>query len=514
MARTQASIVLLEKFIQATRESGYRTTTSAIAELVDNAVQAAATEVRIHIERNGEADNSLRVAVIDNGSGMTPTTLREALRFGGSSRFNDRGGLGRFGMGLPNASLSQARRVDVFTWRSARTPIWSFLDVDEIIRGNIKHIPEPERASPPQWVAKPRTRSGTIVVWDRCDRLDHRRASTVERKLRALLGRMFRYFLWDGVKITINGEEVRSIDPLFLSSESAVSGATAFQDAWECEVRASSNGASVEMGVARVRFSELPVYKWQHLSNEEKRRLGVTNGAGFSIVRAGREVDYGWFFTGAKRRENYDDWWRAEIQFEPALDEAFGITHTKQQIQPQPHLIESLQPHIEPIARVLNSRVRRAHRLVHNSQFSRPIEQIAQRRERELQPLPPRRPTPLDQYVSGILERNPDIAQLVHERSEEGPVYRLLEEDLSDPGFYRPVVTAGLIAANLNHRHPIYDRLFRPLIEKDSPDMRDALYALLLSAARAEGMASKVADRRALEEFRRRWSRTLEVFLR
>jgi hypothetical protein len=48
----------------------------------------------------------LNLSVLDNGCGMDPTTLRQALRFGGSSRFNDRSGLGRFGIGLPNSSLS------------------------------------------------------------------------------------------------------------------------------------------------------------------------------------------------------------------------------------------------------------------------------------------------------------------------------------------------------------------------------------------------------------------------
>ena len=66
-------------------------------------------------------------------------------------------------------------------------------------------------------------------------------------------------------------------------------------------------------GIVRVRFSELPVAQWSRLSNEEKRARGITKCAGVSVVRAGREVDYGWFFLGEKRRENYDDWWRCEI---------------------------------------------------------------------------------------------------------------------------------------------------------------------------------------------------------
>ena len=67
------------------------------------------------------------------------------------------------------------------------------------------------------------------------------------------------------------------------------------------------------------------------------------------------------FSSAGKRRENYDDWWRCEIQFDPILDEAFGITHTKQQVRPQPHIIAALTADMEATARALNSRARKAH---------------------------------------------------------------------------------------------------------------------------------------------------------
>ena len=104
------SIVAVDKFIQATRDSGYKGTSNAVAELVDNSLQAGATSITVSLTVDEEEDErSIVLTVIDNGSGMDAQTLRTALRFGGSSRFNDRDGLGRYGMGLPNSSLSQAR---------------------------------------------------------------------------------------------------------------------------------------------------------------------------------------------------------------------------------------------------------------------------------------------------------------------------------------------------------------------------------------------------------------------
>src|SRR5688500_15735329 len=117
MARgDDGSIIVIDKFIQATRDSGYRGTTSALAELVDNSLQARAKHVWIDIEPTDDEQYPVKISVLDDGTGMDRDTLRQALRFGGSSRFNDRSGLGRYGMGLPNSSLSQARRFEVFSW--------------------------------------------------------------------------------------------------------------------------------------------------------------------------------------------------------------------------------------------------------------------------------------------------------------------------------------------------------------------------------------------------------------
>ena len=113
-----------------------------------------------------------------------------------------------------------------------------------------------------------------------------------------------------------------------------------------------------------MRFSELPVDKWHDLPAAEKKARGITNAPCVSVVRAGREIDRGWFFMGGKRRENYDDWWRCEVSFDPVLDELFGITNSKQAISPRGELIDMLGPDLEPIARALNGRVRRQFEMV------------------------------------------------------------------------------------------------------------------------------------------------------
>src|ERR1700686_1553799 len=87
------SIIALDTFIQATRDSGYKGTASAISELVDNSIQAGATRISISMGASA-ADGSISVRTSDNGCGMDPKTLRQSLRFGGSTRFGYRTGLG------------------------------------------------------------------------------------------------------------------------------------------------------------------------------------------------------------------------------------------------------------------------------------------------------------------------------------------------------------------------------------------------------------------------------------
>jgi Histidine kinase-, DNA gyrase B-, and HSP90-like ATPase len=523
--RDQAcSIIALDKFIQATRDSGYKSTASAISELVDNSIQAGATRIALSITATPAADEEkcIEVSVLDNGCGMDPFTLQQALRFGGSTRFGNRSGLGRYGMGLPNASLSQARRVSVYTWQSpggprgnGRSPkhalaervYMSYLDVDAIVRGEMEEVPRPETVKVPPAVCT--GASGTLVTWTQCDRLDNRRISTMVRKLETELGRRFRHFLWNRLRITINGDAIKPFDPLYLHPSAENSGASVFGgEELRYEVRADPLDPRTT-GWVRLRFSELPVHKWHKLSNEEKRRRGISKGAGVSIVRADREVDYGWFFMGNKHRENYDDWWRCEIQFDPVLDEAFGITHTKQQIRPQSHLLEALTPDIEATARALNSRARKAHLAVKASERFSEAERIANERDHLLRPLPTKTDAKTKNLMKEfeksypVLRRNPGVKAVR---------YIIIEGSIKDTCFFTFAHDRERLVLVLNPDHPFYREIYKPLADGESPrdqQLRAKLELLLLAAARSEAATKNKENAR----HRLEWSNTLAAFL-
>ncbi len=507
------SLVAIDRFFLATRDSGYKGTSSAIAELVDNALQAGATQIVINVESDeAREDGSLRLEVIDNGSGMDEATLHQALRFGGSTRFNDRRGLGRYGMGLPNSSLSQARRVDVYTWQSPRSIITSFLDLDEVIAGRLTRVPKPTEASPSPSIPRLGFRSGTAVVWDRCDRLDHRRVSTITKKLHGFLGRVFRYFLWEGVKIVVNGETVKPIDPLFLNGQSVATGGRAFGAPLEYDIKIPlPDGRGVAEGRVVVLFSELPVDKWHHLSNDEKQKLGIPKSAGVSVVRAKREIEFGWFFMGDKRKENYDDWWRCEVRFDPGLDEVFGITHTKQQVRPTHDLLEILTPDLEATAKTLHRRVRLAHEELKVCKQTSDSELVAAAKDRFLPPLPPTKPSDTTRRSIEALERrHPRLKASKLTASQ--PSYSIVESEIGGKRVFSSYRRGGQLIMALNTDHPFYKRLYRPLSEDESAAataLRQRLDLVLLAAARAEVQVGSSASRQFLDA----WSSAIATFL-
>lgn len=460
-------LVVPTNFIQAIRESGYLSLATALAELIDNSIQAEASSIDITVERSSPTDLPT-ISVEDNGSGMDRFTLAQCLRFGGSSRFDSRRSFGRFGMGLPAASLSQARRVEVTTWQPSMAPLKVALDTDAVAAGTTISL-EPSAG------VKGVTQSGCRVVWHDCDRIEYRRLAWLERSLRRDIGRMFRRFLRNGLTLRINGKQVSPADPLLI--ETVVDGYSASQvfEPLRYEIATASGG----IGQVTITFSLLPVTRWHHLDNATKRRMGVVGHGGVSILRAGREIANGWHFMGNKRKENYDDWWRCQIEFEPDLDEQFGITINKQGIRPTDEIREALEPELESVARILNARVRQAFEEVKFQAAAEGSCRIAN-------------------------AADPDLPLVQTSGKATGALsYRLGVDQLLGESMFDLVLKQRTLDVTMNIDHPGFSALYRPLQEMgDSGSaVRTALELLVLSFARsiAASGASEEANRDLLK---------------
>ena len=240
--QTARPIIPAALAIKAMRDSGYKNTAHALAELIDNSVQARASEVEvICLEESVRVRTKVwrrlsRIGVLDNGFGMEPQVLQVALQFGNGTHLADRSGIGRFGMGLPNSSISQCRRVDVWTWQSGPdNAVHSYLDVDEVEAGTLSSIANPEASAlPEEWKERARTigTTGTLVVWSKLDdhRITWRGAQATLLHTERIVGRMYRHFIDRGELVitlrTYHGESsneriVKVNDPLYLSRDSS-----------------------------------------------------------------------------------------------------------------------------------------------------------------------------------------------------------------------------------------------------------------------------------------------------
>lgn len=341
--------------VKAMRDSGYKNAAYAIAELVDNAVQAGASVIEILCQEDEELVNQRtrtrlkQVAVLDNGCGMDSEMLRRALQFGNGGRLDDRSGIGRFGMGLPNSSISQARRVDVWTWQTGcDNAIHSYLDVGEIERGELSEVPSPSTEKvPATWVrrsasAKDST-SGTLVVWTELDKCDWRTAHSIFKNSEYAIGRIYRYFIESGkVKIRMadffgrgtkagTDDYVSANDPLYLTANATL------PPPWNQEPLFEQYGEPklIEMvlgGHAHVVKVTVSVAKKAvrdgHNAGDQPHGKHAKNNIGVSVVRAGRELELqtGW----CNQYDPRERWWGVEVSFPPALDEVFGVTNNKQ----------------------------------------------------------------------------------------------------------------------------------------------------------------------------------------
>jgi len=360
-------IIPTELAIRAMRDSGYRNTAYALAELLDNAAQAKASLIEVFCVEETEIIHDRKrkrikeIGVLDNGAGMSGLVLRKALQFGNGTHLNDRSGIGRFGMGLPNSSISQGRRVDVWTWEAGPdNAIHCYLDVSEIEEGTLREVPPaPPKPIPSEWRQRGKgfTTTGTLVVWSDLDedRLTWKTAKSTLANTEALIGRMYRKFITKGdLRITLKAleadgddflpaTEARVNDPLYLMSNSSTpspfDGDPMFQhygeEDTEFPIEFNDGTHIVTVRASWARLETLPD-NGKNRGDESYGKHAARN-LGVSIVRADRELD-----LDASWTISYDPterWWGVEVDFPPALDEVFGVTNNKQAANIFSHMV-------------------------------------------------------------------------------------------------------------------------------------------------------------------------------
>jgi hypothetical protein len=386
-----------QTLISSLRDVGYNNTTSALCEHVDNAIEAGATEVRVYYRQSGKkGEYQIDAAVYDNGRGMEPNVLKVATSFGGSLNYNNRDGIGRFGMGMKTAALSISPVMELYSWQERGAIYNMILDVEAVgkDRSNAVSLPDPTLNTelrgevaelffkPMAWPSDHREQDlfatdaddlierlgghGTIVYMPACDRLSSRKARTLGEHAVSEMSRIYRRAISGGLRLFVNNRRVEAMDPTYsmpnarharmLAQGITATSRLVLSRPISIPVAENDPNRSAE-AVAKV--FRLPIEEWSDLETKVKKNdLRIFDGLTVSILRNGREV----FAGGLPRlttQHSVTHWYRVQIDFPGVLDEAFGVASNKQGVRMKDYVLEKIRDAIGPDITKLNDEIKR-----------------------------------------------------------------------------------------------------------------------------------------------------------
>lgn len=382
-----APLTQAQPALESSRDSGFDLSAAA-GELVDNSFEAGARNVRIQTVRDA-AGSIVELGVSDDGTGIPPGVLARVLSLGFSSRYNRRGGLGRFGMGLKLASLSQARRVEVHTKVRGDDRVFAtYLDLAEVRDGRQTDLSVTDSGGWPedymQLMSDPKSGkpfpTGTLVVWRDIDRLQEggRFGTSVEEKVKALekfLARAYRRFIDNGLRVELDGRQVTLHDPLFLLPNPRVNAR--FPDVPAAQI-VQSESFEIDGEPVRWTVTLLPTQfrsKRNLGGRAAKGREGFAdlnipdNESKVSMLRNGREIYYDLvpkLFPGGGQK--IDRYIGVEIDFPASLDEYFLVRNVKRGAEPVSKLREELRRSLDAPIRWAREEIRRHWKVVEQAE--------------------------------------------------------------------------------------------------------------------------------------------------
>lgn len=333
------------RIMEGLRDTGYDFNT-AMADLVDNSIAANATEIRVNV--NLYPDNTVKVYVVDNGSGMDEDGLLNAMKYGSNKRA-DPSSLGKFGLGLKTASTAFCRsltlisRADDGDYNALR---W---DLDYVCKVNKWQLIQPDIDEEEIELLESVTKghSGTMVVWDKVDRLlkAYSNVTGLKRAHTRFVNNLISHFRMvfqrfidsdytnNPIKIYVNDTFITPWDP-FCKKEACTQVL-----ADETKKVQFEDGS---MSSFTVRAYLLPrVGDWS--TQEAKKEANVCNDMeGFYVYRENRLIHHG-DWLGMYQNDPHITLLRVEFSFDHTLDDLFNVDIKKSRIALNEDIYEYLK---------------------------------------------------------------------------------------------------------------------------------------------------------------------------
>lgn len=339
--------------MESLRAVGY-TTEAALADLIDNSIAAGAHSVAITFTAEPEPI----VAVVDDGEGLGEDALIAAMRYGSRDPRDKRVGLdlGRFGLGLKTASLSQCRRVLVASKSGAQLSVAAWdMDLCEERQSWWLSLPGPS-AVPEEVLGKLEQQGrGTAVIWEKLDRMIEsptaNRTTAMDQIMDTAadhLAMVFHRFLGgeliDPFEITINNRTLPRLDPFL---EGHIKGQVLYPETFEIDGRSITVSPFVLPFPSRLAPAEL---------ERAGGRESLKTGHGFYIYRGGRLVVPGGWFRIVPSDELIR-LARVRVDVPVELDHLWKVDIRKTVAEPPP----ALRPHLKRIVGQATGRSKRVY---------------------------------------------------------------------------------------------------------------------------------------------------------
>lgn len=581
-------IVQIQQMGDALRNTGYKNIESAVSEIVDNSIEAEAMDVFILLFETVNPISGTKsvseIGFLDNGVGMSIDLLGKCLGMGSTTKL-ERKGIGRFGVGLPQASLYAGPSVDVYSWQNGYKNCHKvFLDINKVKSGEQTCIEDPKEEGIPSRYTQflhytdidghrhDFLESGTFVHWKNCDRVSPKTIRFLMQRLEFSLGQKFRYLIMNGSHtirlIPVDNQEfqmkILPNDPLLLMKPNYALGklndpgsvykncddedcVTFFKPYSQNDEYASiihevhyydkdtripaKSKVEISFSIIKDEFYDQTACPANPGGTEMGKHVAKLEG--ISIVRAGREIDFGDFDFYSNINEPQHRWWGCEIRFTPELDEAFGVANNKQHVElhaidPEDYSEEPIKPvwlQLYPI--IYNTIKSMFEKNKETRKKSRTIEEIV---------------TPATEIINEA-EENVEVESLSEKKREETDQKELFEkqkEILKEAGivevsdeqvmdymnnvvnityknngrgpFFDYSFELGNSQISINTAHQLYLKFIHPV--SDNPDIK-TLFELLISAyVRAVDETSVLeVNRRVCDTLFSAWNEKLRLYI-